>query len=134
VIQDICIPIQRAGEFLEFLVDSIGIFPIWTCPARHANATAPTPLFPMNDAVLYIDFGFWDVIRGRTHYEAGHFNRLIEQKTAELGGAKSLYSESYYDREQFWSIYNEPHYRALKAKYDPQGQLKDLYEKCVQNL
>jgi FAD/FMN-containing dehydrogenase len=131
VIQDICIPIQRAGEFLEFLVDSIGIFPIWTCPARHVNATAPTPLFPMNDAVLYVDFGFWDVVKGRTKHETGHFNRLIERKTAELGGAKSLYSESFYDREQFWSIYNEAHYRALKARYDPQGRLKDLYEKCV---
>jgi FAD/FMN-containing dehydrogenase len=131
VIQDICIPIQRAGEFLEFLVDSIGIFPIWTCPARHVNTTAPTPLFRMNEDTLYVDFGFWDVIKGRTYYEPGHFNRLIEQKTAELGGAKSLYSESYYDRAQFWSIYNEPCYRALKQKYDPQGRLKDLYEKCV---
>jgi FAD/FMN-containing dehydrogenase len=134
VIQDICIPLHRAEEFFRFLVESIGIFPIWTCPARHVNTAAPTPLFPMNEAVLYVDFGFWDVVKGPTKHAPGHFNRLIEQKTAELGGAKSLYSESYYDREQFWSIYNEPHYRALKAKYDPQGQLKDLYEKCVQNL
>jgi FAD/FMN-containing dehydrogenase len=131
VIQDICVPLQSAEEYLRFMAESIGIFPIWICPARHVNTTVPTPLFPMNDAVLYVDFGFWDVIKGRTQYEVGHFNRLIEQKTAELGGAKSLYSESFYDREQFWSIYNEPHYRALKAKYDPRGQLKDLYEKCV---
>lgn len=131
VIQDICIPIRRAGEFLDFLVDSIGLFPIWICPARHVNTTAPTPLFPMNEPVLYVDFGFWDVVKTREAYEPGHFNRLIERKTAELGGAKSLYSESYYGREEFWSIYNEPHYRALKAKYDPNGQLRDLYEKCV---
>jgi FAD/FMN-containing dehydrogenase len=85
----------------------------------------------MNDAGLYVDFGFWDVIRGRQPHAPGHYNRMIEQKTAELGGAKSLYSESYYDRDRFWSIYNEPHYRALKARYDPHGQLKDLYDKCV---
>lgn len=131
VIQDICIPHRRAGEYLQFMIDEIGIFPIWTCPARHVNTHVPTPLFPMNDAGLYIDFGFWDIIKGRTEYPPGHFNRLIEQKTQELQGAKSLYSESFYDREQFWSIYNEQQYRALKKKYDPQGRLKDLYEKCV---
>ena len=131
VIQDICIPIQRACEFLEFLLDKIGILPIWICPARHVNRTAPTPLFPMNEDLLYVDFGFWDVIRTRQQHETGHFNRLIEQKTRELGGAKSLYSESFYERDEFWSIYNEAHYRALKEKYDPQGRLKDLYDKCV---
>lgn len=131
VIQDICIPIQHAGEYFQFMLEQIGIFPIWTCPARHVDTTAPTPLFPMNDDVLYVDFGFWDVIKGRTRHEPGHFNKLIEQKTRTLHGAKSLYSDSYYDRDQFWSIYNEKQYRALKEKYDPQGQLRDLYEKCV---
>ena len=131
VIQDICIPLRNAGEYLQFMTDHIGIFPIWTCPARHVNSGVPTPLFPMNEACLYVDFGFWDIIRGRTRYPRGHFNRLIEQKTQELQGAKSLYSESFYDRDQFWSIYNEAQYRALKARYDPRGQLKDLYEKCV---
>jgi FAD/FMN-containing dehydrogenase len=130
VIQDICIPLPRAGEFFEFLAAAIGIFPIWTCPARHAP-DRPTPLFPMRDDALYVDFGFWDVVKTRTAHEPGHFNRLIERKTAELGGAKSLYSEAYYDRDEFWSIYNEEAYRALKRKYDPQGRLKDLYEKCV---
>ena len=130
VIQDICIPLPRAGEFLEFLAAEVGIFPIWTCPARHAP-DRPTPLFPMHDDVLYVDFGFWDVIKTRRAYPPGHFNRLIERRTAELGGAKSLYSEAFYDRDEFWSIYNEPAYRALKRKYDPQGRLKDLYEKCV---
>ncbi len=131
VIQDICIPLPHAPQYLQFMIDCIGIFPIWTCPARHVNRAEPTPLFPMNDEVLYIDFGFWDFIRGRTAYEPGHFNKLIEQKTQELQGAKSLYSESWYEREVFWSIYNEKQYRALKEKYDPKGRLKDLYEKCV---
>ena len=131
VIQDICIPIRRAEEFLHFMIDEIGIFPIWTCPARHLNTAVPTPLFPMNEPVLYVDFGFWDFVRGRTEYEPGHFNRLIEQKTQQLQGAKSLYSESFYEREQFWSIYNEKQYRVLKQKYDPAGRLQDLYEKCV---
>jgi FAD/FMN-containing dehydrogenase len=85
----------------------------------------------MRDDALYVDFGFWDVVKTRAAHPPGHFNRLIERRTAELGGAKSLYSEAYYDRDEFWSIYNEAAYRALKRKYDPQGRLRDLYEKCV---
>jgi len=131
VIQDICIPLRNAAEYFRFMCDEIGIFPIWTCPARHVNAAVPTPLFPMNERGLYIDFGFWDIIKSKTPFPPGHFNRLIEEKAQELQGAKSLYSESYYDRDLFWSIYNEEAYRALKKRYDPNGQLKDLYEKCV---
>jgi len=130
VIQDICIPIAQAEAFYDFLAAEIGVFPIWTCPARH-RPDLPTPLFPMNEDVLYVDFGFWDVIKTREAHPAGHFNRLIERRTAELGGAKSLYSEAFYERDEFWSIYNEPHYRALKARYDPNGRLRDLYDKCV---
>ncbi len=50
---------------------------------------------------------------------------------SELGGIKSLYSESYFPRDEFWSIYDKQAYDALKARYDPHRRLKDLYEKCV---
>ena len=50
---------------------------------------------------------------------------------AELGGIKSLYSESYYPRDEFAAIYNQTAYEALKRRYDPQRRFKDLYEKCV---
>jgi len=44
---------------------------------------------------------------------------------------KSLYSYSYYPEEEFWRLYNEPAYDALKARYDPQRRFRNLYEKCV---
>ena len=64
-------------------------------------------------------------------FEAGHHNKLVENKVAELGGIKSLYSESYYDADTFWRIYAGPAYRELKDKYDAGGAFKDLYQKCV---
>jgi len=60
-----------------------------------------------------------------------HFNRLIERKLGELGGIKSLYSDSFYEPDEFWSIFDKPAYDRLKAKYDPKGRLSDLYRKCV---
>jgi hypothetical protein len=50
---------------------------------------------------------------------------------AELGGRKSLYSTSYYERDEFWALYNGPAYEELKAAYDGGHRLLDLYEKCV---
>ena len=58
-------------------------------------------------------------------------NRLIERKVAELGGLKSLYSDSYYTKDEFWRVFDHPAYSALKARYDPAGALPDLYTKCV---
>ncbi len=131
VIQDVDIPLERAAEFLEFFRREIGILPVWICPIRAGNPQARFDLYPLVAGRTYVNFGFWDVVKSRVAHPGGHFNRLIERKVAELDGIKSLYSESYYPREEFWKIYGEAAYRRLKRKYDPQGRLRDLYDKCV---
>ncbi len=85
----------------------------------------------MDTDSIYVNFGFWDVVKGKEARPEGFFNRKVEDKVEELGGIKSLYSDSFYDREAFWSKYNRETYDALKRKYDSRGRLKDLYEKCV---
>ncbi len=129
VIQDVDIPIRHAPQFLDFLLAEIGILPVWLCPigpqGRHFT------LYPMDPDTLYVNFGFWDVVRRRQPFPPGHHNRIIEAKVAELGGIKSLYSESYYPEDAFWRIYGGGTYRRLKACYDPAGRLPDLYQKCV---
>jgi hypothetical protein len=42
-----------------------------------------------------------------------------------------LYSTVFYDEETFWRHYDGSNYRMLKKRYDPQGKLKDLYQKTV---
>jgi len=129
VIQDVDIPIERAPEFLEFLLREIGITPVWICPI--GAGPARFDLYRLEPGRLYVNFGFWDVVRTRQAHPAGHFNRLVEAQVDALGGIKSLYSDSYYTPEAFWRIYDREAYRRLKARYDPQGVLGDLYEKCV---
>lgn len=130
VIQDVDIPIQNAPEFLDFFQREIGILPIWVCPVRPYREDARFTLFPMQ-AQLYVNFGFWDVVRRRHEFAPGHHNRLVENKVVELGGIKSLYSDSFFDEDAFWRIYDGAGYRALKEKYDPQGKARNLYQKCV---
>ena len=130
VIQDVDIPLARAAQFLDFYKKNISLWPQWVCPIGAAAHDAGFTLYPMRED-WYVNFGFWDVKRTREAHPAGHFNRLIEKKVTELGGIKSLYSDSYFPREEFEQLYGGAVYEALKAKYDPGGAFPGLYEKCV---
>jgi FAD/FMN-containing dehydrogenase len=134
VIQDVDIPLARAAEFLDFFHAEVGILPIWICPIRPALPGRTFPLYPLREDTLYVNFGFWDVVRDRAKRPPGFYNRAIERRVSELGGIKSLYSDSYYGEDEFWSIYDREAYRALKHKYDPRGALPDLYAKVVGRL
>ena len=48
-----------------------------------------------------------------------------------LGGIKSLYSDSFFTREEFDRAYGMAAYEALKQRYDPEERAPRLYEKCV---
>ncbi|HEY9531491.1 MAG TPA: FAD-binding oxidoreductase [Burkholderiales bacterium] len=130
VIQDVDIPISRAAEFLDFYQRTIGLWPVWICPIGPVKDAGHFTLYPMRED-WYVNFGFWDVKRTREAYPPGHFNRLIEKKVIELGGIKSLYSDSYFPADEFHRLYGGDAYKALKAKYDPTGAFPGLYEKVV---
>jgi FAD/FMN-containing dehydrogenase len=134
VIQDVDIPIAGAPDFLAWFQREIALAPVWICPlvgTAHADRFA---LYPLAPGQLCINFGFWDVLRRPERREPGHYNRLIEQRVSAQGGIKSLYSDSYYTREEFARLYGGAAYRALKAKYDPNGSFPELYDKCVLRL
>jgi FAD/FMN-containing dehydrogenase len=131
VIQDVDIPIEKAPEFLRFFLEEIGIRPVWMCPIGGHDPTLRYPLYPLHGDGLFINFGFWDIVSNPDKLESGYFNRKVEAKVSELGGIKSLYSDAYYDEDTFWQLYDGEQYFKLKQKYDPQGRLKNLYQKCV---
>jgi len=128
--QDVDVPVERAPAFLDFLAREVGIWPVWMCPIGPGAEAPRFPLYPM-ERRLYVNFGFWDVVRSREARGRGHVNRAIEREVAAAGGIKSLYSESYYPREEFDARYGGAAYAELKAKYDPRGAFPTLYEKCV---
>jgi len=51
---------------------------------------------------------------------------------SELDGHKSLYSDSFYTREEFDQLYGGEAYHTVKKTYDPDSRLLDLYAKAVQ--
>ena len=130
VIQDVDIPIARAAEFLEFYAKHIALWPQWVCPIGPQADSGRFVLYPVKNQ-WYINFGFWDVKRTRQAHPPGYFNRMIEEKVSELGGIKSLYSDSYFPEADFRRRYGGEAYDALKSTYDPAGAFPRLYEKCV---
>ena len=130
VIQDVDIPLARAAEFLDFYAKEIGLWPQWICPIGPQPHSGQFSLYPVRPE-WYVNFGFWDVKRTRERHPPGYFNRRIEREVDALGGIKSLYSDSYFAEEEFRRLYGGEAYRALKAKYDPNGAFADLYAKCV---
>ncbi|HJV34983.1 FAD-binding oxidoreductase [Geomonas sp.] len=130
VIQDVQIPVERAPEFLAFFQEKIGITPVWICPTSPASPEV-YPTYRLTFGQLYVNFGFWDVVPLPPGEKDGYFNRQVEQWVDKTNGRKSLYSTAFYDRDTFWRHYDGEYYHALKKKYDPRGNLKDLYDKSV---
>ena len=131
VIQDVEIPTEKAQEFLEFYFREIDIRPCWICPIRPLDAAGRWTLYAMKPGAVYLNFGFWGSVRTSSDKDVGHYNRRIEHIVQELGGRKSLYSQSFYPEDEFWHIYNGEAYRKLKSKFDPQGVFGNLYQKTV---
>jgi FAD/FMN-containing dehydrogenase len=131
VIQDIEVPVGRLAEFLADFHANVPIAPVWLCPLRQRDRGATWDLYRMDPDELYVNVGFWSKVPLAPGMDPAHHNRWVEDEVDRLGGRKSLYSTSFYDEERFWQLYNGPAYRALKARYDPESRLLDLYAKCV---
>ncbi len=127
VIQDIEVPIDRAVEFHHFFHHQIGIKPVWVCPVQTYDSQHAYDFYALDPGRLFVNFGFWDTVPSRQETE--HYNRLVEAEVSRLGGHKSLYSDVFYSKEQFWHIYDHDRYQQLKNKYDTKAGLRDWYDK-----
>lgn len=129
VIQDVEIPINNSGKFIDFFFKHIPIRPIWVCPVKPLSSDQYFPLYTLDSNKLYLNFGFWQGVPSKQ--PDGFYNRKIEKCVQDLDGHKSLYSNSYYSKAKFWSIFDKHTYQTIKSKYDPNNQFSDLYTKCV---
>ncbi|MGH3510565.1 MAG: FAD-binding oxidoreductase [Nocardioidaceae bacterium] len=128
VVQDVEIPVDRLGEFLRWFDTDIGMRPVWLCPLR---STRRWPSYPLEPGQTYVNVGFWGTVPIEPGATDGDKNRAVEAKVHELGGHKSLYSDSYYDRETFEELYDVAFQKQVKQKTDPDDRLTGLYEKAV---
>jgi FAD/FMN-containing dehydrogenase len=136
VIQDVEVPVTRVAEFLSWFDEHVGMRPVWLCPLRLREPMGPGsarawPSYPLEPGTTYVNVGFWGTVVVPSDSPEGALNRRIEARVTELGGHKSLYSDAYYDRETFDSLYNTATLLDVKRVSDPDDRLTGLYEKTV---
>lgn len=138
VVQDIEVPVERTADFVEWFLREIPIEPIWLCPLRLRETGAPAatgrpwPLYPIEPNRTYVNVGFWSAVPTVPGQPKGAANRAIERTVTEFDGHKSLYSDAFYDEDEFAALYGGETYTELKKRYDPDQRLLDLYSKAVQ--
>jgi FAD/FMN-containing dehydrogenase len=135
VVQDVEVPVERLGEFLDWFDAEVGMRPVWLCPlvSPGTSTGAQWPTYPLRPGTTYVNVGFWGTVHVGPEAPDAPRNRAIEAKVMELGGHKSLYSEAFYDRATFDRLYDGPHLAAVKQQYDPEDRLLSLYDKAVRD-
>jgi FAD/FMN-containing dehydrogenase len=128
VVQDVEIPVERLGEFLDWFDAEVGMRPVWLCPLF---AGKKWPTYPLRPDEVYVNVGFWGNVGVGPDAPNAPLNRAIETKVHELDGHKSLYSEAFYDAETFEQLYDGANLAHVKDIYDPDHRLTSLYDKAV---
>jgi len=123
---DLFLPMSKVPEFLDWHQRTLGFFPLWCVPYRRVRDyewLAPSFYAGMKDS-LFLDLAIYGMKQ-----RSDNDHRLIEKKLEELGGVKTLISHNYYERDEFWSIFNKANYGAVKSVTDPNNIFRDLYTK-----
>jgi FAD/FMN-containing dehydrogenase len=141
VVQDVEVPVGRTAEFLRWFLENVPMTPVWICPLRLredggplgslAGGEQPWSLYPLRARETYVNVGFWGTVPILPGRRDGDVNRAVEDAVRGFDGHKSLYSDAYYDEQDFRAQYGGPAYDRLKSRYDPRSRLLDLYTKVV---
>jgi FAD/FMN-containing dehydrogenase len=128
VVCDYFIPAERCAEFYDWYLREMDYFPLWVVPYRFPE------IYPWISDEHRHRFGgdlFMDLaVYGMRNDEPGvDRSQVLEEKTFELGGIKTLISRNHYTRERFWDIYHGENYRKAKELLDPNHVFRDPYEK-----
>jgi FAD/FMN-containing dehydrogenase len=128
VVVDVFIPARRFGEFFEWYAREFRYYPLWIVPYLIPK---PYPWVSAEHAARMDDTLFIDcAVYGKRNSEPDvDWSQVLEEKTWELGGIKTLISRNHYTPERFWEIYHRDNYAAAKARLDPHGVFPNVYDK-----
>ncbi|PVI00764.1 FAD-binding domain-containing protein [Periconia macrospinosa] len=119
IIQDIAFPAANTTSFIKWVDQNLGLYPLWLCPLRN-DARSSMGHARRRDGSggdsPYINVGVWGPYPS-PEAEYVRMNRALENKTHELSGLKWLYGRVFYTDDEWWNVYDQPAYDALRRKY-----------------
>lgn len=125
IVQDLALPYHTAGDFIDWSIDSFGIWPLWLCPLRQPRLPTLHPHYCETDtnnqaSSPMLNIGLWGFGPAQ-HDRFVAKNRELECKLRGLGGMKWLYANTYYKEDQFWELYDRQWYDGLRRKYNAES-------------
>lgn len=128
VVVDVFIPEGRFEEFFRWYEREFSFYPLWIVPYKIPS------LYPWIDGKYAQGMGtgfFIDcAVYGKKNNEPDRdYSKILEDKTIELNGIKTLISRNHFSEETFWSVYNKENYDNVKRDVDPDNLFNDLYTK-----
>lgn len=128
LVLDVFIPSDNFSKFFDWYEETLDYWPLWIVPYRAPHIypwVSDEHARKMGDGFL-IDCAVY----GKTNNDpAVDLSELLEKKTHELGGIKTLITRNHYSRDEFWQVYSRPRYERAKARLDPSNLFGDLYDK-----
>lgn len=128
VVVDIFIPSRRFGDFWKWYEQEYSFYPLWVIPYRIPKLygwVSEEHGKRMQDELM-IDCAVYGKVNNHPEID---YSEVLEHKTYELGGIKTLISRNHYSKERFWQIYHRENYETAKKRLDPKRVFPGLYEK-----
>lgn len=127
VVVDLFIPFSKIDDFVKWYEKEIGFFPIWCVPYKpsHGYEWLSPQFISKKDDGLVLDIAIYDLKKE----EGKNYYRMMEEEIMRIKGIKTLISNNYFSKGEFWKIWNKKNYDKVKKVTDPDNIFRDLYEK-----
>lgn len=128
VVVDVFIPSGKFGDFYKWYQNEYQFYPLWIVPYK---APVVYPWINKEYASkmkgeFFIDCAVYGKKNGERDVD---YSEVLERKTVEFGGIKTLISRNHFDERTFWKIYNKENYDCIKQRIDPNNIFSNLYTK-----
>ncbi|KAK8084985.1 delta24-sterol reductase [Apiospora hydei] len=142
-VQDLALPYETAEAFVDYVDDSLGIWPLWLCPLKtpagptfhpHLRRDGTQQQQQKQDGAQPSPACSTSASGAGGPSDRAAFvsaNRGLESKLQELGGMKWLYAHTYYERSEFWGENDKGAYGPIRAWYEA---LRSKYQATAANL
>lgn len=133
VVVDLFIPFSKIEAFMDWYKREIDFFPLWCVPYKpsHGYEWLSKKFISKKDEGLVLDIAIYSLKKSKDK----NYYKMMEQELMKIGGIKTLISNNYYSKKEFWKIWNRKNYYKIKRINDPDNIFRDLYEKtCLASM